>query len=291
MTDTPWFSFYASDFLAGTVDFSPLEVTAYIRLLCHQWGKGSVPLHDYRRLCQITGLVPDELDEVLPMVHDKFPGGRNPRLEREREKREQQREAGSKGGRAKAKRSGRASERASETRSETRSETPSERASERLAPQPQLQPEYSSSKNTERENARALAEGEIPRQLETLKSHLGTVRRGWSVEFGADEREALIRQGYLAALLSLSDDDWQAMGEMLGSSQKAADRREALKIGMPNRRTLITNTADWLSNLERYQARHKRATVAARAPAVPDYEPTDEEREQMRRMIAESLKA
>ena len=39
----PAFQFYADDFLAGTSDMSAEEVGGYIRLLCHQWTKGSIP--------------------------------------------------------------------------------------------------------------------------------------------------------------------------------------------------------------------------------------------------------
>ena len=152
----------------------------------------------------------------------------------------------------------------------------------------------------ERESARTRASrpepeaqeplGEIPTQLETLKSHLALVRRGWGVDFGHDEREALVRQGYLEAILALDHDDWADLGEMLGSSEKMAQRREALKIGMPNRRTLITHAADWLSNLDRWQARHRKRNGGTKAKAPPEPEPTSEEREEMLKQIKGSLK-
>jgi len=40
----PAFQFYADDFLAGTLELSQAEVGAYIRLLCHQWNRGSIPV-------------------------------------------------------------------------------------------------------------------------------------------------------------------------------------------------------------------------------------------------------
>ena len=40
----PAFQFYADDFLAGTLDLSQAEVGAYVRLLCHQWNRGSIPV-------------------------------------------------------------------------------------------------------------------------------------------------------------------------------------------------------------------------------------------------------
>lgn len=60
MTETihrsPAFQLYADDFLAGTADMSAEEVGAYIRLLCHQWSKGSIPA-DEERAGRIAGLI------------------------------------------------------------------------------------------------------------------------------------------------------------------------------------------------------------------------------------------
>jgi hypothetical protein len=49
MSDTPKrrapaFPLYADDFIGGTVDLSQEEVGAYIRLLCYQWNRGSIPV-------------------------------------------------------------------------------------------------------------------------------------------------------------------------------------------------------------------------------------------------------
>jgi len=52
----PAFQFYADDFLAGTSDMSAEEVGGYIRLLCHQWTKGSIP-NDPDRVARIAGLM------------------------------------------------------------------------------------------------------------------------------------------------------------------------------------------------------------------------------------------
>ena len=84
---SPAFQLYADDFLSGTIDMSQEEVGAYIRLLCHQWGKGSVP-DDKARLQRIAG------GRVSDAVMAKFPKGqdgllRNPRLEAVRAERDQ----------------------------------------------------------------------------------------------------------------------------------------------------------------------------------------------------------
>lgn len=40
----PAFQLYTDDFLAGTLDMSQAEVGQLIRLLCHQWNRGSIPV-------------------------------------------------------------------------------------------------------------------------------------------------------------------------------------------------------------------------------------------------------
>lgn len=52
----PAFPFYADDFLGGTAEMSAEEVGGYIRLLCHQWTKGSIP-NDEERLGRMAGLM------------------------------------------------------------------------------------------------------------------------------------------------------------------------------------------------------------------------------------------
>ena len=98
----PAFQFYADDFLAGTIDMSPAEVGAYIRLLCYQWSNGSIPA-DLKKLRRIAG------GPVSPEVLEKFISagdGRllNQRLELERQKqadfREKQRQKGIQSGAA-----------------------------------------------------------------------------------------------------------------------------------------------------------------------------------------------
>jgi uncharacterized protein YdaU (DUF1376 family) len=101
MSDSPWFPLYVGDFETGTRDLSPVEMTAYVRCLCHQWSKGAVPLDDERRMYRITGLLPDEMAEALPFLRDKFPNGLNERLAKERANRESRSANGKKGGRPK----------------------------------------------------------------------------------------------------------------------------------------------------------------------------------------------
>ena len=93
----PAFQFYADDFLAGTMDLTQSEVGSFIRLLCHQWSRGSIPADDKR--CELIAGGP-----ITDAVLAKFPvgeGGRqNMRLERERQKQSEYREAQSARGRA-----------------------------------------------------------------------------------------------------------------------------------------------------------------------------------------------
>ena len=75
----PAFQFYADDFIGGTVVLSAEDVGAYMRLLCYQWGNGSIPIRK-ELVDRIAGCI------VGPDVMSKFPGGKNARMEREREK-------------------------------------------------------------------------------------------------------------------------------------------------------------------------------------------------------------
>ena len=78
----PAFPLYADDFFAGSMEMSQAEVGAYIRLLCHQWNRGSIPVEPEKQQRLAGG--PVSVD-----VLSKFPAGpdgllRNERLERER---------------------------------------------------------------------------------------------------------------------------------------------------------------------------------------------------------------
>jgi uncharacterized protein YdaU (DUF1376 family) len=52
---SPAFQFYPQDFLVGCADLSAEEVGGYIRLLCYQWTKGSIP-NDNKKLMQMSGV-------------------------------------------------------------------------------------------------------------------------------------------------------------------------------------------------------------------------------------------
>lgn len=95
MNKPPAFQFYADDFIGGTVCFSAQEVGAYMRLLCYQWGNGSIP-NDAKTLKRIAGV------SVSKSVQLKFPNGINPRLEAERQKQQLYREKQAAKGRASA---------------------------------------------------------------------------------------------------------------------------------------------------------------------------------------------
>jgi uncharacterized protein YdaU (DUF1376 family) len=98
----PAFQFYVDNFIEGTSEMSPHEVGCYVRLLCHQWSRGQIPLSDPQKLRRVAGGV------VSKDVLAKFPNGKNKRLEREREKqqvwREKSREGGIKSGLTRASR-------------------------------------------------------------------------------------------------------------------------------------------------------------------------------------------
>jgi uncharacterized protein YdaU (DUF1376 family) len=89
----PAFQFYPDDFIGGTCDLSSEEVGAYIRLLCYQWSRGSIP-DDPAKLARIAGA------SVTPDTLQKFPNGKNARLEFEREKQAEYRSEKSKAGKS-----------------------------------------------------------------------------------------------------------------------------------------------------------------------------------------------
>ena len=93
----PAFQFYADDFIGGTCDLSAADVGAYIRLLCYQWSRGAIP-SEPEKLERVAG------GKVSADVLAKFPGGKNARMEQEREKqaafREDQRRKGIASGQA-----------------------------------------------------------------------------------------------------------------------------------------------------------------------------------------------
>lgn len=105
MKTSPSFSFYASDFILGTMLMSAEEVGAYIRLLCWQWEQGELP-SDLEKLSRICGVSQKKLSGVLVKFRVTESGGYiNNRLEEVREQREHfieiQRLNGKKGGRPK----------------------------------------------------------------------------------------------------------------------------------------------------------------------------------------------
>lgn len=54
MAKAPAFQFYPQDFLVGTADMTAEEVGGYMRLLCYQWEKGSIPAND-KKIAQLCG--------------------------------------------------------------------------------------------------------------------------------------------------------------------------------------------------------------------------------------------
>jgi uncharacterized protein YdaU (DUF1376 family) len=105
----PAFSFYAKDFLLGTVTLSLAAKGAYITLLAYQWDNGSVP-KDAEARQRILGCTKREAETLWESLGSKFEPGpdgqlRNGRLEMERAKQAERRATltanGQKGGRPK----------------------------------------------------------------------------------------------------------------------------------------------------------------------------------------------
>jgi len=89
--NAPAFQFYVDDFIGGTVDLTVEDVGAYIRLLCYQWSRGAIP-ETAEKIERVAG------GPVSADVLAKFPGGKNVRLELERDKQAAWREVCSENG-------------------------------------------------------------------------------------------------------------------------------------------------------------------------------------------------
>jgi uncharacterized protein YdaU (DUF1376 family) len=87
---TPFFGFYATDFLIGTALFTLPERGAYITLLAYQWEHGSIPGDDLSALGRLFGTSKTkEIRSVFRAISGKFERSsngewRNKRLEQER---------------------------------------------------------------------------------------------------------------------------------------------------------------------------------------------------------------
>jgi uncharacterized protein YdaU (DUF1376 family) len=103
---SPAFQFYPSDFISGTIDLSAEEVGAYMRFICYQWEKGSIP-DDLDSRSRIAGLSRSRMARVWERVKRHYVhipiGFINKRLERVRQDqiafRERQAANGRNGGR------------------------------------------------------------------------------------------------------------------------------------------------------------------------------------------------
>lgn len=99
----PAFQFYADDFISGVADMTDEEVGLYVRLLCAQWSRGSLP-NDTEELLRFSRGSTTLQAERVRRKFEVCPDGqlRNARLEAEREKqaawREKSRVGGQKSG-------------------------------------------------------------------------------------------------------------------------------------------------------------------------------------------------
>ena len=75
----PAFQLYTDDFLAGTIEMSQEEVGQFIRLLCHQWNRGSIPVETEKQQRLAGGCV--SVDVLAKFDHCDDGLLRNHRLE------------------------------------------------------------------------------------------------------------------------------------------------------------------------------------------------------------------
>ena len=75
----PAFQLYTDDFLSGTIEMSQEEVGQFIRLLCHQWNRGSIPVETEKQQRLAGGCV--SVDVLAKFDHCDDGLLRNKRLE------------------------------------------------------------------------------------------------------------------------------------------------------------------------------------------------------------------
>lgn len=75
----PAFQLYTDDFLAGTLEMSQEEVGQFIRLLCHQWNRGWIPVETEKQQRLTGGCVSVDVLVKFRLCEDGFL--RNERLE------------------------------------------------------------------------------------------------------------------------------------------------------------------------------------------------------------------
>jgi len=75
----PAFQLYTDDFLSGTLEMSQEEVGQFIRLLCHQWNRGSIPVETEKQQRLVGGCVSVDVLTKFKLCEDGLL--RNERLE------------------------------------------------------------------------------------------------------------------------------------------------------------------------------------------------------------------
>lgn len=103
MKRTPWMPLYCDDLIGSTADMSVEEFGAYVRLLCHCWTRGPLPIDD-KVICRIAGCRLSVWRAICPRFapctrDDGQPGLSQTRLEAERFKRQRFAEERSESGR------------------------------------------------------------------------------------------------------------------------------------------------------------------------------------------------
>ena len=103
MKRSPWMPLYCDDLIASTADMSVEEFGAYVRLLCHLWTRGPLPM-DRAKICRIAGCKPRVFESIKGRFYtvtldDGSEGLSQTRLEAERMKRQRFRDERAESGR------------------------------------------------------------------------------------------------------------------------------------------------------------------------------------------------
>jgi uncharacterized protein YdaU (DUF1376 family) len=248
----PAFQFYADDFLAGTLDMSQEDVGSYIRLLCHQWSRGSIPVETEKQQRLAGGSISVDVLVKFPVGDDGL--RRNPRLEEERAKqmqfRQKQREKGLKSAETRKMVNHGSTAVATTVQPDGQPNTQPDGQPEGNSPSPSPTPN-NKSKDDQRSPWSVRFEIEMPESLRTQPC-MDAIRL-W-LDYKTEKREGYKRIGLQAALTKWSKEFTPAefpscVENSIASGWKGIFRKSSNQSSLPmqagSKSVFSTNIADW----------------------------------------------
>lgn len=178
----PAFQLYTDDFLAGTIDMSQEEVGQFIRLLCHQWNRGSIPVETEKQQRLTGGCISVDVLAKFEICEDGEL--RNNRLETVRSEKQAFIQSQSKKGKESAEKRRLAALEAKNSSNRSSTEPPTGCSTE---VQPDHQPEHQPKFNS-------------PSPSPSPKENTKAPKSEWDVGYGVELPEIFRTQNCLAAV-------------------------------------------------------------------------------------------